>query len=364
MASPDQTPPEENIEDNTEANAQQSGNEMGEPAMPPLFEFPPSEAFQAEDARDAMAAPPQNSSERTVQASQPTQPAPITRVLPEEGSSPISSAPSTRQEPVNEEAVRKGLVYPPPPSYYQNMPDVSTPPVLPQGQWQGSRQQPLPPFNAQPAAGHTSHTSQSGQMGAVPPQVGAFQPPQLQAGQQRQPGQFGQEVPPGYVPYPPYPPYQRRPAVKKSRRWLWITLSIIGVVLLASCGLCGWAAYNFFSPAVQSVTNSLNVVEDYYSALQAKNYAAAFDDISTQSQLSGLTEAQFAKEASARDTQYGAIQSYNAGNPAYTTDPNGGFNFTHFTYSVSIKRPNLSYTTTLSLSSINNQWKITNFDSV
>ena len=321
MASPDQTPPEE--------NARQDGDEMAAPQAAPLFEFPPDTMQNDADAA-------------SVPVAQPPQPAPITQVLPEEDAASIAS---TSQEPVNEEAVRKGLVYPPPPSFYQNMRDAPEHPVLPPKAM--PLQQPLPPVNGQ---------YPFGQQGPVP----------LQAFQQ---GQQGQQIPPGYSPYPPYPPpfmppYPQKPPVKKSRRWLWITLSIVGVVLLASCGLCGWAAYNLFSPAYQGVSNSLSLVDDYYSALQAKNYAAAYDDLSTQYQLSGLTEAKFAQEASARDTQYGAIQTYSPGQTTYSTGPNNGFNFTHFTYAVSIKRPNLSYTATLTLSEIQNQWKITNFDSV
>lgn len=321
MASPDQTQPEE--------NARQDGDEMAEPQATPLFEFPPD---TMQNDADAASVP-------SHQLPPPPQPAPITQVLPEEDAPSIAS---TSQEPVNEEAVRKGLVYPPPPSFYQNMHDAPEHPVLPPKAM--PLQQPRPPINGQYPVG---------QQGTVP----------LQSFQQ------GRQLPPGYQPYPPYPPpfmppYPQKPPVKKSRRWLWITLSIVGVILLASCGLCGWGAYNLFSPAYQGVSNSLNLVDDYYSALQAKNYAAAYDDLSTQNQLSGLTEAKFAQEAAARDAQYGAIQTYSPGQPAYSTGSNNGFNFTHFTYAVSIKRPNLSYTATLTLSEIQNQWKITNFDSV
>ena len=92
---------------------------------------------------------------------------------------------------------------------------------------------------------------------------------------------------------------------------------------------------------MQGVSGSLNVVNDYYGNLQARNYAAAFGDINTQYELSSLTETKFAQEASTRDSQYGPILSFTPGQPAYSSTPNGGFDFTRFTISVDVKRPNL-----------------------
>jgi hypothetical protein len=77
-----------------------------------------------------------------------------------------------------------------------------------------------------------------------------------------------------------------------------------------------------------------------------------------------LTEAQFVQQASARDSQYGVILSYAPGQPAYASTPGGGFDFTRFTISVDVKRTKLSYTTTLYLRKIGNNWKITNFGSI
>ncbi len=244
-------------------------------------------------------------------------------------------------EPVDEDAIRKGLIYPPPPAFYQN--------------FQPSPAQPtLPPMPAHPM-----------------PAPANFAPPQTQGYTQEQRTMQGPPVPPGFYPqgqpvYPPQfvPPFERQPRVRKSRRWLWITLSILGAVLLVSCGLCSWAAYSFLAPAVQGVSGSLNTVDDYYSNLQSQNYAAAFGDINTGYQLSSLTETQFAQQASDRYKTYGAILSYTPGQPAYASDPNGGFDFTRFTISVDMKRAKLSYTSILSLRKIGNDWKITNFDSV
>ena len=314
MESPKQEPLAENTEQHDDA--------VIEPEVQPLYEFPP-EHLQSNN----FAIPPQ--------------PAPITQVLPLEDAAPV-----------DEDAVRNGLVYPPPPSFYQNMQTSPTRPTLP----------PMPAQPLQPPYGQPAQPA-AFKRGAVPPQrQGYVQGQQLSQGPQSPQG-FNPQVPPGYPP-PNIPPYERRPPIKKSRRWLWITLSIVGAVLLLSCGLCSWAAYGFLAPAVQGVSGSLNTVDDYYGNLQSKDYAAAFGDINTQYELSSLTQTQFAQQAQARYSQYGAILSYTPGQPAYASTPNGGFDFTRFTISVDVKRAKLSYTTTLYLRQIGNNWKITNFDSI
>ncbi len=307
MESSEQEPPKENTEQHKDTE--------GEPNVQPLYEFPPENMQSNNPAIQSL-------------------PTPVTHVLP-----------LTDATPVDEEAVRTGLVYPPPPSYYQNMQPLAVPPFLP----------PMQPQPLQPRYGQLGQPA-SANPGVAPPQTPGQQIP-------RQPQAQQGFYPPAYPP-PFVPPYERRPPVRKSRRWLWITLSIVGAVVLLTCGLCSWAAYNFLAPAVQGVSGSLNVVNDYYGDLQTKNYAAAFGDISTQYELSSLTETKFAQEASTRDSQYGPILSFTPGQPAYASTPNGGFDFTRFTVSVDVKRTKLSYTTTFYVRKIGGNWKITNFDSV
>jgi hypothetical protein len=304
-------------------NTEQHRDTEDEPNVPPLYEFPP-EHLQSNNP--AIQSPP----------------APITHILPLEDAAPV-----------DEEAIRTGLVYPPPPSYYQNMQPLTAPPLLPPVQPQplqprSGQPGPLPPMQPAPV-----------NPGAVPPQMQGQQIPRQPQASQAQQGFYPPSYPPPFV-----PPYERRPTVRKSRRWLWITLSIVGAVLLLTCGLCSWAAYNFLAPAVQGVSGSLNVIDDYYGSLQTKNYAAAFGDINTQYELSSLTETRFVQEASRRDSQYGPILSFTPGQPAYASTPNGGFDFTRFTVSVDVKRAKLNYTTTFSVRKIGSNWKITNFDSV
>ena len=318
MEPPEQEPQEENTE--------QFDNRAIEPDVQPLYEFPPEH----------------------LQSNNPAihpQPAPITQVLPLEDAASVP-APA----PVDEDAVRKGLVYPPPPSFYQNMQTPSARPTL-------------PPKPAQPPQPRYRQPAQSANSDTVPPQWQGYVRGQQPSQASQRPQGFNPQVPPGY-PLPSIPPYERRPPVRKSRRGLWITLSIVGAVLLITCGLCSWAAYSFVAPAVQGVSGSLNTVDDFYGNLQSKDYTAAFGDISTQYELRSLTQTQFVQQASARNSQYGAILSYAPGQPAYASNPDGGFDFTRFTISVDVKRARLSYTTTLYLRKIGNNWKITNFDSI
>ena len=180
------------------------------------------------------------------------QSAPVTRVLPPEE---LASA------PIDEEAIRQGLVYPPPPAYYQNM---SLPPVLP----------PLPPQN--PAQQSSPNT-----IAYTPLAPGQMQPAGVQT-------------------YPP-PLISSPPPVKKSYRWAWIIVAIISIFLLASCGLCGWGFYNIFSSTYQHVSGALNVVDDFYTDLQSKNYTAAYSNLPPQGQISGLTQDAFTAQASKLD---------------------------------------------------------------
>ena len=94
MPSSDQQPGDE-----TKLSATEEPEELVEPeAFQPLYEFPP----------DSLDAQPEA--------------APLTQVLPEKAAQPTLST----------EAIQQGLVYPPPPSYYQNLPLQAERPSLPQ----------------------------------------------------------------------------------------------------------------------------------------------------------------------------------------------------------------------------------------
>jgi hypothetical protein len=272
MQSSDQQPAEE-------PHKRESEEEQA--AFQPLYEFPPEGPLT-----NAMLLP-----------------APITQVLPQEELTGV---------PLDEEAIRKGLVYPPPPAYYQNMSNAPVPPALP------------------------------------------LQIPGMQAA----PGQMQRGSAPTYPP----PWASSPPAVKKSNRWIWILVTMISVFVLAGCGLCGWGFYNIFSSTFQQVTGALNVVDDFYTNLESQKYTAAYSDLAPQGQISGLSEAAFISQASKLDEQDGPVVSFTPGQPTFRTDPNTGPDLSHFTITVNVKRTHSSYTVLLSLANIQGTWKITEYD--
>jgi len=282
--------------------------ELVEPeAFQPLYEFPP----------DSLHARPEA--------------APLTQVLPEKAAQPTLST----------EAIQQGLVYPPPPSYYQNLPIQAERPSLPQ-----------PPRGGPSIPNGLAY---------MPSQSPPLQQPSQQGGTQYPPSGLP-AYPAGMPVYGQ--PYKPQPPVKKSHRWLWILLSVLGVIILASCGLCGWGAYTFVNSTYQQVSGALNVVDDFYSNLQAENYSAAYSDLAPQGQIIGLTQSQFTAQASKLDQQYGPVASFVLGQPSFSTDASTGPNLSRFTITVDIKRTHLSYTALLTVNKIGGTWKITQYDRI
>ena len=227
-------------------------------------------------------------------------------------------------EPVHqpsEEDIRRGLVYPPPPSYYQNL------------------QVPLdrPPLS-QPQAAN----------GPAPYPQQAYVPPPLMypAGIQ------GMQA-------PPFPPPQL-PPVKKSRRWVWIIVSIFAVAFLVSCGLCSWALYSLFNTTFQQVSGATNVAQEYYKDIQNHDYAGAYKFL----QITNLTQADFIQQAQTSDTQKGVVQSFTTEQPSFTTNPNTGPNLSQWRITVDVTREKTSYPVLLTVQQSGNMWKITYFDKI
>jgi hypothetical protein len=275
MQPSDQQLPEETIE--------QSSEDKIEPAAQPLYEFPGDELLPS-----------------TAPA-----PAPITRVLPDE---------ELAHMPL-EEAVQRGLIYPPPPAFYQNMHEVPVQPSL---------------------------------------------PPQYGVNEQAAPG-FGSPQ----APQTPFTP-TTTPA-RRSRTWIWIVVSILSLAFLASCGICIWASYAYISPVAQQLSGAIDVADDYYSNIQAQNYATAYLDLSLNGQ-NRLTQDQFVQLAQTRDAQDGRVRSYVLGQPG--SNPTSGLDLSHLTITVNVTRCKggtsssqscLSYTTLLTMQKVAGHWKIVDF---
>jgi hypothetical protein len=247
--------------------------------------------------------------------------------------SPFQEAPQspqvTYQGPGNEairqpseESIQQGLVYPPPPSFYQNL------------------QVPLarPPLPSQP---------------------GTFAPvtfPFPAAGPQAQFYPAGVQVPP----FPPaqYPGVQ--PPVKRSNKWVWIVVSIFAVALLISGGFCAWGFYAIFNTSFQAASGATGVVNDYFQHLQNQTYIDAYNDL----QISGLTQDAFIAKAQASDVQDGSLLSFVVGQPSYSTNPGSGVDLSQWRFTVDITRTRNSYPVLLTVQNVGGNWKITYIDRI
>lgn len=213
---------------------------------------------------------------------------------------------------------QQGLVYPPPPSFYQNM-------EIP------NEQAPLPPTRD-----HEPFVPQA--MGFVPPNY--------------------KEGAPSFLPVPP----PMAPQAQQSRKWVWLLVAMLTGVLMLSCGLCSWAGYTLVAPSVQDATNAMNLVRNYYEDIQAKNYTNAYQYISTQGTMKGLTQEKFVQQAQERDNLYGPVLSY-VPNQA-NIQAGSQTDLTHFTVTVNVSRSRLKYAVVLTLQKIGNEWKIVDYDRI
>ncbi|GCE19314.1 hypothetical protein [Dictyobacter kobayashii] len=250
------------------------------------------------------------------------------------------------------EAIRQGQIYPPPPSFYEKALAQSSSPDAPWTPAERPASPSMPP--ARPA---------------VPPEWQRQpMPPDYGPGYQQPPAGH-QMPPPGYPAYPQgqqYPGVQAPPfvpgppPVKQSRKWTWILISVLAVVLLASCGLCAWAGSSFigntYSQAYNAVINGNQLISDYYSAVQNKQYTQAYNYLS----LPNTSRDQFIAQASRQDELYGPLLRYTPGQPQITNYD--GSNLDSFSINVDISRQKKSYTAHLKLKLINNQWKIISYD--
>lgn len=220
-----------------------------------------------------------------------------------------------------EEAVQRGWVYPPPPSYYQNMPvSVERPPIS-SGRPAGIAGPPSSPYGA-----------------------------------------GTQTLPPSYA--PPAQGIAAHPEQKRSQKWVWVVVAILSLALVVSCGLCGWGFYGIFNTSLQTATGVLGVVDSYYSAIKSQNYGAAYQDLAPQASINGLSEQDFIQQAQQRDQQYGQVTSYATGQPSFVTNPTTGPDLSRMTITVNVQRANLNYAVVLSLSKVGENWKITDFDRI
>jgi hypothetical protein len=305
---------------------QQSPEDEQRQASQPLYEFVtdnPLPAATPGEEQDSAEPAPSSGEQQASPGTTAAQQADAQTTLADSTSPPPSA-----------EAIRQGLVYPPPPSFYQNAPEDRLEAPVPS----------IPPATPGSAS--------------FPPPEGSPAFPGPQPGTEYIP-------PPAFV---AFPPPGIRPPVRQSRKWMWIVIAMLGGVLLLSCGLCSWAGFVLFTPIVQDQANASSLVNNYYAAIQSRNYTEAYSYLAPKGTSSGLTSAQFIQQAQNRDTQYGPLRSYVPGQPSLSPDTDSGnttsLDPSRLTITVDVTRPRLNYTVLLTLEKVNHTWKIVGLDGI
>jgi hypothetical protein len=232
--------------------------------------------------------------------------------------------------------------------------------------------QPQPPFGQPPNYSNPYEQGQQpyGQPPYGQPQAPYGQPPYGQP-QPYAPTQYGS--PPPYT-VPPTPGYAQPQQPKKSNRWIWITLGIVGGVLLLGCvgcalalGIIGKGVQNTVTTVTSSIDQTATAVDGqeaqitaqaYYAAIEAQDYTTAYsymDSGLVASNGQPLTQDLYTQAAQGRDTSLGQVTNYKIS--ADANDPNS--------ITVSVTRSQgSSYTVHLKFTQTSNGWKITSYDEI
>jgi hypothetical protein len=164
----------------------------------------------------------------------------------------------------------------------------------------------------------------------------------------------------GQPPYPGQPPFAQ-PQQKTSLRWLWITLGVIGGLLVLSCVGCAIAGALGFNFLAQAVGPQI-AVQQYYQAVKQQDYATAYSFLTSDATINanGTTvsvsqESSFQTAASTLDTTLGTVSSYAA--------TIRGSDTSHVTVTVTRSQGG-SYDVHLVLVKVGNNWKIQSADGI
>jgi len=191
----------------------------------------------------------------------------------------------------------------------------------------------------------------------------SYDPNQMAYGQPQPPSpyaptqQYGQQ--PTYYNqapmYSPQPQFYPQPARKKSRRWLWITLAIILLVLIG-----GTTAF------VHSVTNSPanTVVQQYYNAVEKQDYSTAYSYLDIQTltlngQQQNASQGIYTQVAQTIDQANGKVTAYNITGIELNTSSSTG-NTAAIT--VNVTRGSTTQEVHVQLQQEGNDWKIVSID--
>jgi flagellar basal body-associated protein FliL len=161
----------------------------------------------------------------------------------------------------------------------------------------------------------------------------------------------------GPVPYgdmPPVPHYAQVPP-KKSHRRMWITLGIVGIVLvLFVCGGCVTASFLSFRYIQQNIGPAL-VTSQYYEAIKEQRYDLAYSYLDAHASIQGrhVSLTTFTHMAQTADTTRGKVMQYT---PASFTTTGSTANTA--TVIGQVTRSKQTYPVSLQLKREGNNWKI------
>jgi hypothetical protein len=232
--------------------------------------------------------------------------------------------------------------YAPQPSPYEQEPvQPPEPDELPPTQY---TPQP-PPYGQQPVP-QPPYQGQAPAYGQQPPS-----PPYRQ-----QPPPYGQQ--PQYGGVPPIPVgYAAPPPQKKSLKWLWITLSIVGTIFVLACA--GGVSLLLFA----NLGGPDSAAQNYYNAVEKQDYAtaynyfapgASFTDTQSGKTLQIPTEPVYVTVAESVDKEYGILTNYQ-------TKTSSGSDNKHII--ATLTRSGQQYQANLTMTQVDGNWKILNFDS-
>ena len=176
-----------------------------------------------------------------------------------------------------------------------------------------------------------------------PPPTDYSQPPYAQ-----QP--YGQQPVYEQAPYsnlPTAPNYEQPQAKKPTSRWLWITLAVVGGILVLGCGGCiiaSVAGISLFGTAVSTVIAPSATANSYYTAIEKQDYATAFKflDINSASvEGQQLTQDAFVPLAKTVDLTKGTVTSFKQTGVSVDNNTSSG---NTATVTMSVTRNGNSYT--------------------
>ena len=157
-------------------------------------------------------------------------------------------------------------------------------------------------------------------------------------------------------------PNYEQPRKKSSLRWLWITLAIVGGLLVLVCGGCAIASYAGIGYFAKTIAGPSVAANSYYQNIKDQNYDQAYTYLDTsgtvQSQF--VNASSFAQVAKAQDQVKGPVTAFSQTN--ISTDSTNGVNTASVTMSVTRNGP--AYAVQLQLKEENGVWKIISFDTI